>query len=65
MATAFAKAFAAFDLRMDEFNRHATRASDEMRERVLISRQLCNDSRELIAKVDGLLQKGRRSWRRE
>src|SRR3954466_12080839 len=44
MATAFAEALAAFDLRMDEFNRHATRDSGEMHERVLKSRQLCSES---------------------
>jgi hypothetical protein len=61
MATAFAEALAEFELRMDQFNRHATRASGEMHEQVVKSRQLCSESRELIARVDKLLEKDRSS----
>src|SRR3954469_16722846 len=62
MPDPFADALAEFDLRMGEFNRHATRVSGEMHERLLKSHQLCSESRELIARVDKLLEKDRRSW---
>src|SRR3954469_9249589 len=61
MAAPFADALAEFDLRIGEFNRQATRDSGEMHEQVVKSRQLCNESRELIARVNKLLEKDRRS----
>jgi len=63
MATAFSKALAEFDSRVGQFNRDASRASEEMHERVCKSLLLCSESRELIAKLDGILDRGRRIWR--
>ena len=65
MAIAFSKSLAEFEARVGKLNRHASHLSDEMHGQVCKSRQLCSESHELIAKVDGLLERDLSMWHRK